>query len=151
MEQSGEHRILAEQSVVWQALNDPAVLARCIDGCQSMERREDGAYVAAVKAKVGPVKATFQANLILANLNPPESYVLHADIKGGGAGFGKGSANVFLDADGAATVLRYELNAKVGGKLAQVGARLINGATRKMADDFFSAFCKALNEPEQQQ
>ncbi len=151
MEQSGEYRILAERSLVWEALNDPAVLSRCIDGCQSMTRRQDGAYAAAVKAKVGPVKATFQAVLTLADLNPPESYVLHADIKGGGAGFGKGSAYVSLTADGDATVLRYELNAKVGGKLAQVGARLINGAARKMAADFFSAFSRTLNQPERTQ
>ena len=140
MEQAGEHRILSKREEVWASLNDPAVLARCIDGCQSMRRLQDGSFAAAVKAKIGPIRATFKANLRLADLDPPASYVIHADVDGGAVGFAKGSAKVFLEADGAATLLRYEISARVGGKLAQLGARLVDGAARKMAADFFAAF-----------
>lgn len=140
MEQAGEHRILSKREEVWASLNDPAVLARCIDGCQSMRRLQDGSFAAAVKAKIGPIRATFKANLRLADLDPPASYVIHADVNGGAVGFAKGSAKVFLEADGAATLLRYEISARVGGKLAQLGARLVDGAARKMAADFFAAF-----------
>ena len=140
MEQAGEHRILSKREEVWTSLNDPAVLARCIDGCQSMRRLEDGSFAASVKAKIGPIRATFKANLRLADLDPPASYVIHADVNGGAVGFAKGSAKVFLEADGAATLLRYEISARVGGKLAQLGARLVDGAARKMAADFFAAF-----------
>ena len=140
MEQSGEYRILTKREDVWASLNDPEVLAKCIDGCQSMQRREDGSFLVAVKARVGPIRATFKASLRLADLNPPASYVIHADVNGGAVGFAKGSAKVFLEADGAATLLRYEISARVGGKLAQLGARLVDGAARKMAADFFAAF-----------
>ena len=140
MEQSGEHRILSGPEEVWAALNDPVVLAKCIDGCQSMRRLEDGSFAAAVKAKVGPIRATFKANLRLADLHPPQSYLIHADVNGGAVGFAKGTAKVFLEADGPATLLRYEISARVGGKLAQLGARLVDGAARKMAADFFAAF-----------
>jgi carbon monoxide dehydrogenase subunit G len=116
------------------------VLARCIDGCQSMEKLADDRFKATVKAKVGPVSSTFQANLELADVSPPSSYVINADVKGGAAGFGKGSANVSLAEDGEATVLRYDVKASVGGKLAQVGNRLIDATARKMADDFFAQF-----------
>lgn len=140
MEQSGEHRILSGPEEVWAALNDPEVLAKCIDGCQSMRRLEDGSFAAAVKAKIGPIRATFKANLQLADLRPPQSYLIHADVNGGAVGFAKGTAKVFLEADGPATLLRYEISARVGGKLAQLGARLVDGAARKMAADFFAAF-----------
>ena len=140
MEQSGEHRILSGREDVWASLNDPEVLARCIDGCQSMRRLEDGSFAAAVKAKVGPIRTTFQAKLRLADLQPPASYSIHADVNGGAVGFAKGSAKVLLEADGPATLLRYEISAKVGGKLAQLGTRLVDGVARKMAADFFAAF-----------
>ena len=143
MEQTGEYRIQAGLDEVWAGLNDPEVLARCIDGCQSMEKLSDEKFQTVVKAKVGPVSATFQALLELADVNPPSSYTIHADVKGGAAGFGKGTAAVALTADGenpSATLLRYQVKANVGGKLAQVGSRLIDGAARKMADDFFAAF-----------
>ncbi len=140
MEQSGEYRIGSSREAVWQALNDPEVLAKCIDGCQSMEKLADDEFAAIVRAKIGPVSATFKANLKLTDLVPPESYSLNADIKGGPAGFGKGVAKVALAVDGDATMLRYNVNASVGGKLAQVGSRFIDAAARKMANDFFSAF-----------
>lgn len=147
MEQSGEHRILSGREDVWAALNDPEVLAKCIDGCQSMRRLEDGSFAAAVKAKVGPIRATFKANLRLADLLPPQSYLIHADVNGGGVGFAKGTAKVFLQADGDATLLRYEISARVGGKLAQLGSRLVDGAARKMAADFFAAFSQEFAAP----
>lgn len=143
MEQTGEYRIQAGLNEVWAGLNDPEILARCIDGCQSMEKVSDERFDASVKAKIGPVSATFQAALELTDVNPPSSYTLNANVKGGAAGFGKGTAVVNLAEDEAtagATLLRYQVKGNVGGKLAQVGSRLIDGAARKMADDFFAAF-----------
>lgn len=143
MEQTGEYRIRAGLEDVWAGLNDPEVLAECIDGCQSMEKVGDDRFETAVKAKIGPVSATFQAVLELTDVTPPSSYTINANVKGGAAGFGKGTAEVSLHEDDehpGATLLRYQVNANVGGKLAQVGSRLIDGAARKMADDFFAAF-----------
>ncbi len=145
MEQSGEHHILAGRLVVWRSLNDPLVLAKCIDGCQSMEHQGDNAYIAVVKAKIGPVSATFKALITLADLKPPESYVIKAEVKGGPAGFAKGTVKVWLDEAEGGALLRYQLNARVGGKLAQIGGRLIDGAARKMANDFFTAFSATLS------
>jgi carbon monoxide dehydrogenase subunit G len=140
LEQSGEYRINAGLEEVWQGLNDPEILAQCIDGCLSMEKQSDTQFDASVKARIGPVSATFAAQLNLEDINPPNSYILQANVKGGAAGFGKGTAEVALREDGAATLLNYQVKASVGGKLAQVGSRLIDGAARKMADDFFAAF-----------
>jgi carbon monoxide dehydrogenase subunit G len=144
MQQSGEYRIDAPVSAVWQALNDPDVLARCIDGCQAMERVGDDAFRASVKAKVGPVSALFTTDLTLTDIVPERTYTLRANVKGGPAGFGKGAATVTLIDEGAATLLRYDVQGSVGGKLAQVGQRLIDGAARKMADDFFEKFSETL-------
>lgn len=144
MEQTGEYRIAADREVVWAALNDPDVLARCIDGCQSMEQTADDRFDARVKAKVGPVRATFDAQLTLQDIVPPESYTIAASVKGGPAGFARGSADVKLTEDDGGTLLQYAVHASVGGKLAQVGSRLIDGAARKMADDFFAAFHREL-------
>lgn len=143
MEQTGEYRIRAGLDEVWAGLNDPDVLARCIDGCQTMEKISDERFETTVKAKVGPVSATFQAVLELTDVNPPTAYTINANVKGGAAGFGKGAAIVSLTEDeveSGATLLNYQVKANVGGKLAQVGSRLIDGAARKMADDFFAAF-----------
>lgn len=140
MDQSGEYRIPAERAEVWHALNDPDTLKRCIDGCQSMERRPDGGFAAVVKARVGPVRAVFDAALDLADINPPESYTINVAVRGGPAGFARGSAAVTLAPEGNETTLRYAARANIGGKLAQIGSRLIDGAARKMADDFFKAF-----------
>lgn len=144
MEQSGEYRIAASRVDVWTALNDPDVLGACIDGCQTITRSDEQHFDVAVKAKIGPVSATFQAQLELTELNPPISYVINGNAKGGAAGFAKGVANVSLTEEGDVTVLRYGVKANVGGKLAQVGSRLIDGAARKMADDFFETFSKRL-------
>jgi carbon monoxide dehydrogenase subunit G len=140
VQQTGEFRIAAAQEAVWRALNDPDVLKQCIDGCQDMAKLGDDAYTATVKAKIGPVSATFSADLKLADLNPPSSYTLNAAVKGGAAGFGKGIARVSLADDGGATMLRYDVEGNVGGKLAQIGSRLVDAAARKMADDFFRRF-----------
>ena len=140
VEQTGEYRIGAAPDAVWDALNDPAVLAQCIDGCETMTRDGEDSYAAKVKAKVGPVRATFDTSLQLTDIQPPTSYTINANLKGGAAGFGKGVARVSLAGDGADTVLSYSVQGNVGGKLAQVGSRLIDATARKMADDFFSAF-----------
>jgi carbon monoxide dehydrogenase subunit G len=139
VEQTGEYRIAASRDAVWAALNDPTVLARCIDGCQSMEKTAPDQFDATVKAQVGPVRATFDAQLKLEDVVPPQSYTIAASVKGGAAGFARGTAQVALTDEGEQTLLRYAVNASVGGKLAQVGSRLIDGAARKMAEDFFSA------------
>lgn len=147
MEQAGEFRIAADRSAVWAALNDPEVLKRCIDGCQSMQQTSETTFVTAVKAKIGPVSALFKADLQLDDIVPPNSYTIHASAKGGAAGFGKGTANVQLadiTGESAGTLLTYSVTANVGGKLAQIGSRLIDGAARKMADDFFSKFALEL-------
>lgn len=113
MEQAGEHRIAAGRWAVWRALNDPAVLQHCIDGCRSMEKRSEGEFAAVVKAKVGPLRTTFNAVLRLADLQPPESYSIRIEAKGGPVGFGKGVAHVTLQADDGATVLRYRASVQV--------------------------------------
>src|SRR5207248_560475 len=140
MQQSGEYRIAATPEVVWRALNDPEILRQCIDGCESLTANGPDAFAAVVKARVGPVSATFTGEVKLADLDPPKAYTLQVSAKGGAAGFGKGTARVSLTDEGAATLLRYEVEGSVGGKLAQVGQRLIDGAARKMADDFFARF-----------
>ena len=147
MEQSGEHRISAPRPLVWQALNDPEVLAQCIDGCCSMQQRSEGEFAAVVRAKVGPIRATFNATLRLADPRPPEGCTLQVEAKGGPAGFAKGSAQVSLQACGEETLLRYRASAGVGGKLAQVGSRLIDGVAHKMARDFFQAFGERMAAP----
>jgi len=144
LEQIGEYRIAASREEVWQALNDPEILGACIPGCQDITAIDSEHFDVKVKAKVGPVSATFQAALSLQDLQPPQSYVIAGNVKGGAAGFGKGSATVTLAEDGAETLLRYSVKANIGGKLAQVGSRLIDAAMRKMADDFFSAFTQQL-------
>lgn len=140
MQQSGEYRIGASLDGVWCALNDPEILAQCIEGCQSMSRTAENAFSASVKAKIGPVSAVFVAEVSLADIIAPTSYTLQASVKGGAAGFAKGSAKVTLSPDGDTTVLRYEIDGNVGGKLAQIGQRLIEGAARQRADDFFIRF-----------
>jgi uncharacterized protein len=149
VEQQGEYLIPAPQSVVWAALNDPEVLARCIPGCQTMVREDDSHFSAKVKARVGPVSATFDVGLELQDVAAPDSYRITGNVKGGPAGFGKGGATVRLEAKGAAsTRLTYDIDASIGGKLAQVGSRLIDAATRKMADEFFTAFSAQIGVPD---
>lgn len=140
MEMTGEHLIPVPQQKVWDALNDPEVLKACIPGCETIEKVSDTEYKVALTAAVGPVKAKFNGKLLLADLNPPTSYALSFEGSGGAAGFGKGGATVVLSPDGTGTKLAYSAKATVGGKLAQVGSRLIDGVAAKMASDFFSRF-----------
>ncbi len=140
MEMSGEYRIAAAREKVWAALNDPEVLKQAIPGCQELERTADNEFTAKVRAKVGPVSATFTGKVNLADMNPPESYTIAGEGQGGAAGFAKGSAAIRLSEDGAVTVLNYDAKAQVGGKLAQIGSRLIGGTAQKLADEFFGNF-----------
>ena len=147
MQMTGEYRIEAPRETVWAALNDPDVLKACIPGCEELEKTSDTGFAAKVKAKVGPVSAKFAGEVTLSDINPPESYTISGEGKGGAAGFAKGGAKVRLDEDGGATLLHYEVDARVGGKLAQIGARLIDGTAKKMADDFFGKFAEQVGGP----
>jgi len=138
MDMTSEQRVLAPQTEVWKALNDPEVLAVCIPGCEAVAKVSDTEFNMVMTAKVGPVKARFNGKVSLADLDPPKSYTLSFEGQGGTAGFGKGEARVNLIPDGAGTRIAYSVKAVVGGKLAQVGSRLIDGVARKMADDFFA-------------
>jgi carbon monoxide dehydrogenase subunit G len=140
VEQTGEYRIAAPREAVWRALNDPEILRGCIAGCLSMDQVGETSFEAKVKAKIGPVSATFDTRLEIEDPIEPESYRLCGNVKGGAAGFAKGEARVQLSEEDGATLLRYTVVGHVGGKLAQVGSRLIDAVTRKIADDFFSAF-----------
>jgi carbon monoxide dehydrogenase subunit G len=140
MEMTGEYRIPAPRPTVWSALNDPAVLQACIPGCESLERGAENEFKATVRAKVGPVSARFSGKVTLSDFDPPKSYRISGEGQGGAAGFAKGGAVVTLEEDGAGTILRYTADAQVGGKLAQIGSRLIDGTARKLADEFFEAF-----------
>lgn len=144
MEMTGEYRINAPRDRVWAALNDPEVLKQAIPGCQEIDKQSDTEMTAKVTAKVGPVKANFTGAVTLSDLDPPNSYRISGEGKGGPAGFAKGGANVRLEADGDATILKYEVDANVGGKLAQLGARLIDGTAKKMAADFFQNFAEVV-------
>jgi carbon monoxide dehydrogenase subunit G len=140
MEMHGEQRIPTHQQAVWDGLNDLDVLKACIAGCESIERVTESEHHVALTAAVGPVKAKFKGKMHLEDLNPPNSYRIRFEGQGGVAGFAKGEAEVSLKADGAGTLMSYTVHAQVGGKLAQVGSRLIDAAATKIADDFFSAF-----------
>ena len=139
MELKGEYRVPASREHVWAMLNDAAVLRECIPGCESLEGSAAEGFAARVTTKVGPVKATFNGQVTLSNVNPPESYTISGEGKGGVAGFAKGGADVHLAPDGDATILTYTVNAQVGGKLAQLGSRLIDSTAKKLADQFFSS------------
>src|SRR5260221_4540194 len=142
MEMTGEVRIEAPREEVWAALNDPEVLKASIPGCTDLQKLSDSTMAATVQTKVGMVRATFTGAVILTNVKPPESYTITGEGKGGVAGFAKGSADVRLAADGDATILRYTARGQVGGKLAQIGARLIDATAKQMADQFFASFAE---------
>lgn len=137
MDMKGEYRIAARREEVWALINDPAVLRACIPGCDSLEGTPETGFAARVTTKIGPVKATFAGNVALSNVNAPQSLTISGEGKGGVAGFAKGGADVHLAEDGAQTVLTYLAKAQVGGKLAQLGARLIDSTAKKLADEFF--------------
>ena len=140
MEMTGEQLIHASQADTWAALNDPEMLKACVSGCESIERASDTEYVVQMTARVGPVSAKFKGKLNLSNLNPPHSYSIAFEGQGGVAGFAKGGADVSLTPQGHATKLSYKVKANVGGKLAQIGSRLVDAAANKVANDFFIAF-----------
>ena len=144
MQMSDEILIEAPREKVYAALNDPEILKRAIPGCEEMERISDTELTAVAVVKIGPVKAKFKGQVTLSDIDPPNGYTITGEGKGGAAGFAKGGAKVSLIEDGDATILRYEVRADVGGKLAQVGARLIEGTAKKLAADFFAAFSKAV-------
>ncbi|MBV6411839.1 MAG: hypothetical protein GAKPKEKM_02733 [Rhodocyclaceae bacterium] len=140
MDMNGEQRIPVGQQAVWEALNDLEVLKACIPGCESIEKVSDTEHHVTLTAAVGPVKAKFKGKMHLGDLDPPHSYRIGFEGQGGVAGFAKGEAQVALKPDGADTLMNYTVHAQVGGKLAQVGSRLIDAAAKKLADEFFSAF-----------
>ena len=145
MEMKGEYKIPASREKVWDALNDADVLRECIPGAKSLEKISDTEMKATVEAKVGPVKAAFTGQVTLSNINPPNGYTITGESKGGVAGFAKGGADVSLVEDGPdATVLTYVAKAQVGGKLAQIGGRLVDATAKQMADQFFTAFAEKL-------
>ncbi len=145
MDMQGERRIPAPRQRVWERLNDPETLKICIPGCETIEKLSDTEFTAKVVAKVGPVKASFSGKVTLSDLDPPAGYTITGQGTGGVAGFARGSATVALEEEGGETVLRYGVQAQVGGKLAQIGSRLIDGVARKMADQFFSKFVTVMS------
>lgn len=151
MEMKNEQWLDLPRQTVWEALNDPEVLQACIPGCESFDKVDENTYDAAVTAKVGPVKARFKGRVALEQLNPPESYTLSFEGQGGQAGFAKGSASVQLDEEGAQrTRIGYAVSATVGGKLAQLGSRLVKGAAEKTAGEFFDNFARHIGAGEEQ-
>lgn len=141
MDMTGDYVIKASRQAVWDALNDPDVLKQCIPGCEEIEKTSDTGFTAKVAAKVGPVKARFTGAVTLSDLDPPNGYRISGEGKGGAAGFAKGGAEVKLtDAEDGGTTLSYVVDAQVGGKLAQIGSRLIDSTAKKMAGEFFQTF-----------
>jgi uncharacterized protein len=140
MEMSGEQLIPASQQQTWDALNDPAMLKQCVPGCESIEPLGENQYQVLMVARVGPVSAKFKGKLALSDIRPPNSYAIAFEGQGGAAGFAKGGAQVRLAPEGEGTRLSYDAKANVGGKLAQIGSRLVDAAAKKVADDFFRNF-----------
>ncbi|HTT97433.1 MAG TPA: carbon monoxide dehydrogenase subunit G, partial [Rhizomicrobium sp.] len=143
---SGRYVIPAPAEAVWAALNDPEILKYCIPGCEEIDKTSPTDFVAVATLKIGPVKAKFRGKVALTDLNPPHRCKLVGEGQGGVAGFAKGEADVLLSAADDGTVLSYTAKATVGGKLAQIGQRLIDGAAKQIADDFFGRFTRALTE-----
>jgi carbon monoxide dehydrogenase subunit G len=142
MDLTGEYELNAPKEKVWAALNDPAVLARCIPGCKELVQSAENAFAAKVTLKIGPVSATFNGNVTLEDIDAPNGYRIVGQGNGGMAGFAKGSAIVELEEKETLTVLTYEAKADIGGKIASLGSRLIAGTSKKLADQFFSSFAK---------
>jgi len=148
MEMSGEQLIPAPQQAVWNGLNDPQVLKACVPGCESITPTGDNEYQVLMVARVGPVSAKFKGKLTLSDIKPPHSYAIAFEGQGGPAGFAKGGAKVMLSTQGLTTRLAYDVKASVGGKLAQIGSRLIDAAAKKVADDFFRNFNERMSAAE---
>jgi len=146
MKMQGEVLLPAGRDVVWAKLNDPAVLKACIPGCDELTKDDDTHFSAVARIKLGPVKATFKGKVALSELDPPNGYTISGEGEGGIAGFAKGGAKVALsDADGGGTKLRYDVDAQVGGKIMQLGSRLIDSVAKKYADEFFAKFAEAVS------
>lgn len=145
MDMTGERRIPAPRDRVWNALNDPEVLKSCIPGCETLEKVSDREMKATAAVKIGPIAARFNGRVQLDDLDPPNAYTINGEGQGGVAGFAKGGAKVNLVDDAGATVLRYIVHAQVGGKIAQLGARLIDATAKSMADQFFDRFSSQLS------
>lgn len=148
MDFAGKYVVPAPPQAVWDAINDPEVLKACIPGCQSLTKTDPTHFEASVRLKIGPVSATFKGKVALENLNPPLSCVLVGEGQGGVAGFAKGSAEVALTPEENGTTLAYTAKASVGGKLAQIGQRLVDGAARQLADEFFAKFAEIVGASE---
>ena len=147
MTMQGEVQLNAPRETVWAKLNDPEVLKACIPGCEELTKTSDTEFQAVATAKVGPVKARFRGKVRLTDLDPPNGYKISGEGEGGVAGFAKGGATVALSPKDGGTLLTYNVEAQIGGKLAQLGQRLINGAAKKVADDFFKNFAGAVSAP----
>ena len=150
MQLTDSRDISADQETVYAALLTPEVLKECVPGCQELTGNPEDGFEATVVQKVGPVKATFKGTVTVSNMNAPESLTLSGEGKGGAAGFAKGGADVKLEAIEGGTRLHYEVEAKVGGKLAQLGSRIIDGFAKKMADQFFENFANAVEGPKEE-
>jgi carbon monoxide dehydrogenase subunit G len=137
---TGQQAVPLPQAQTWEALNDTAVLKECIPGCEALDKVSDNQYELAIRSRIGPVSARFKGLMTLENVDPPNAYTMVFEGQGGVAGFAKGQASVTLTEDGNGTLLSYSCKAMIGGKIAQLGARLIDGVARKLADDFFKAF-----------
>jgi uncharacterized protein len=144
MTMTGEIQLAASRGAVWAKLNDPSVLKSCIPGCEELEKTEDHGFRAVAKMKVGPVSARFKGKVLLSDLDPPNGYKISGEGEGGVAGFAKGGATVALADREGGTLLSYNVEAQIGGKLAQLGQRLINGTAKKLADEFFANFARVL-------
>ena len=144
MEIKGEYKIAAPREKVFAALNDPAVLQACIPGCESLEKTSDSEMKAKVRMRIGPVSASFSGKVTLSDIDPPNGYRISGEGQGGPAGFAKGGAVVTLREDAGDTVLNYDVDAQVGGKIAQLGSRLIDSTAKKLAEQFFTNFATAL-------
>ena len=145
MDFSGEYIIPSTKQKVWDALNDPEVLKQCIDGCEELNKESESEFSARVTAKVGPVRAKFSGKVTLSDIDPPNGYKISGEGQGGVAGFAKGGAAVKLEDSDGGTKLTYTAEAEVGGKLASVGSRLVEGVAKKTADDFFGKFAEIVS------
>jgi uncharacterized protein len=147
MTMNGEYQLPVPQETVWQKLNDADTLKACIPGCESLDKLSDTEFQAVAVTKIGPVKAKFKGKVTLSDLDPPNSYKISGQGDGGVAGFASGGATVKLEPKDGGTLLSYTVEAQIGGKLAQLGQRLVNGAAKKLADDFFQKFAASVNPP----
>jgi carbon monoxide dehydrogenase subunit G len=147
MTMSGEYQLPVPRETVWEKLNDAATLKACIPGCEQLDKVSDTEFQAVAVTKIGPVKAKFKGKVTLSDIDPPNGYKISGQGDGGVAGFAQGGATVTLAAKDGGTLLSYAVEAQIGGKLAQLGQRLINGAAKKVADEFFKNFATAVSPP----